>query len=189
MRAYSRRCSRGDTVKKITFAALLFAGIYGFGNPAMFAQDNTSKAAAADVINSDSILDQHFLVLRKDIRSARKQTIAVNLTLTDDEAPKFWPVYEQYSDELEKITDVKLALIAEYAEEYGTLTDEEADSLVSRWLDTDSAIDQLRRKYVPILRKVLPGKKAATFFQLDRQLGMTVDIHLTSRLPLMQGQE
>jgi hypothetical protein len=176
-------------VKKIIFAALLFAGIYGFGNPAMLAQDNTSKAAAADVINSDAVLDQQFLVLRKDIRSARKQAIAANLTLTDDEAPKFWPVYEQYSDELEKITDVKLALIAEYAEEYRTLTDEEADSLVCRWLDADTAVDQLRQKYVPILRKALPGKKAATFFQLDRQLGMTVDIHLTSRLPLMQGQE
>ena len=176
-------------MKKITFAVLLFAGIYGFAIPAMFAQDNASKVAAADVINSDSVLDQQFLVLRKDIRSARKQTIAAHLTLTDDEAPKFWPVYEQYSDELEKITDTKLELIAEYAEEYGTLTDEEADSLVCRWLDTDAAVDQLRQKYVPILRKVLPGKKTATFFQLDRQLGMTVDIHLTSRLPLMQGRE
>ena len=176
-------------MKKITFAALLFAGIYGFGNPAMVAQDNTSKASAADVINSDAVLDQQFLVLRKDIRSARKQTIAANLTLTDDEAPKFWPVYEQYSDELERITDIRLALIAEYAEEYRTLTDEEADSLVGRWLDTDTAVDQLRQKYVPILRKVLPGKKAATFFQLDRQLSMTVDMRLNSRLPLMQGQE
>lgn len=192
MWAHSRRCSEKDeedTVKKITFAALLFVGIYGFSIPATFAQDNASKAAAADVINSDAVLDQQFLVLRKDIRSARKQAIAMNLTLTDDEAPKFWPVYEQYSDELERITDIKLALIAEYAEEYGTLTDEEADSLVGRWLDTDTAIDHLRQKYVPILRKVLPGRKAATFFQLDRQLGMTVDIRLTSRLPLMQGQE
>jgi hypothetical protein len=176
-------------VKKTTFAALLFAGICGFGNPAMFAQGNTSKASAADVINSDSVLDQQFLVLRKDIRSVRKQTIAANLTLTDDEAPKFWPVYEQYSDELEKITDMRLALIEEYAEEYGNLTDEEADSLVGRWLDTDTAVDQLRQKFVPILRKVLPGKKAATFFQLDRQLSMTVDIRLNSRLPLMQGHE
>jgi hypothetical protein len=189
MWTYSRRCSGRDTVKKITFAALLLAGIYGFGNPALFAQNNTSKAEAADVINSDAILDQQFLVLRKDIRSARKQTIAVNLTLTDDEAPKFWPVYEQYSEELEKITDIKLALIAEYAEEYGSLTDEQADSLVGRWLDADTAVDHLRQKYVPIMRKVLPGKKAGTFFQLDRQIGMTVDIHLTSRLPLMQGQE
>lgn len=176
-------------MKKITFAVLLFAGIYGFGIPATYAQDNASKATSADVINSYAVLDQKFLVLRKDIRSARKQTIAVNLTLTDDEAPKFWPVYEQYSDELENITDAKLALIAEYAEVYENLTDEEADSLVCRWLDADIAVDQLRQKYVPILRKVLPGKKAATFFQLDRQLGMTVDIRLTSRLPLMQGQE
>jgi len=98
-------------VKRITFAVFAFVGICGFWNPAMFAQDNTSKAVAADVINSDTILEQQFLALRKDIRSARKQTIAANLTLTDEEAPKFWPVYEQYSEELEKITDIRLALI------------------------------------------------------------------------------
>ena len=176
-------------MKKITLIALLFMWIYGFGNSEMYAQNKISKVTAADVINSDAIPDQQFLLLRKDIRSARKQTIAVNLTLTDDEAPKFWPVYEQYSAELEAITDMKLALIQEYADEYESLTDEQADSLVCRWLDTDTAVDQLRHKYVPIMRKVLPGKKTATFFQLDRQIGMTIDIRLTSRLPLMQSQE
>jgi len=176
-------------VKKIIFAALLFAGICGFGNSAVFAQEKAPSAAAADIINSDGVPGQYFMALRRDIRSARKQTVAASLTLTDDEAPKFWPVYEQYADELEQIMDVKLELIAEYSEVYGNLTDEEADSLVCRWLDTDIAVDQLRQKYVPVLRKVLPGKKAATFFQLDRLMSLTLEIRLSSRLPLMQGQD
>jgi hypothetical protein len=176
-------------VRKITFAVLTFVGVCGFGSPKMFGQDKSSKAVAADVISSDTLMDQQFLLLRKDIRSIKKQVVAANLTLTESEAAKFWPVYEQYSAELAEVTDTRIALIEEYADEYGTLTDEQADSLIRRWLDTDISAAQLRQKYVPILRKVLPAKKAATFFQLDRGISMMIDVELTSRLPLMQSQE
>jgi hypothetical protein len=108
-------------------------------------------------------VDQQFALLRKDIRSVKKQLIAANLTLSDNEAAKFWPVYDQYSTELSKINDTRTAIIKEYGDAYGSLTDEQADSLIRRWLDTDIAASALRQKYVPILRKVLPGKKAATF--------------------------
>jgi hypothetical protein len=176
-------------MKKITFAALAFIGVCGFGSSKMLGQDKSSKVVAADVINSDTAMDQQFLLLRKDIRSAKRQIVAANLTLTEDEAARFWPLYEQYSTDLGEVTDARIALIEEYAGEYGTLTDEQADSLIRRWLDTDISAAQLRQKYLPILRKVLPAKKAATFFQLDRSISMMIDVELTSRLPLMQSQE
>jgi len=45
----------------------------------------------------DAFSDQQVAMLRKDIRSMKKQLIATNLTLTESESIKFWPVYEQYS--------------------------------------------------------------------------------------------
>ena len=47
------------------------------------------------------ISNQDIDLLRKDLRSQRKQLIAANLKLTDTEAAKFWPVYEQYIVELD----------------------------------------------------------------------------------------
>jgi hypothetical protein len=176
-------------VRKITFAVVTLVGVCGFGSSKMFGQDISSKAVAADVITSDTVMDQQFLLLRQDIRSIKKRVVAANLTLTENEAAKFWPLFEQYSADLAEVTDTRIALIEEYAEEYGTLTDEQADSLIRRWLDTDISAAQLRQKYVPILRKVLPAKKAATFFQLDGRISMMIDVELTSRLPLMQSQE
>jgi hypothetical protein len=111
------------------------------------------------------------------------------LTLTESEATKFWPVYEQYSAEFGKINDTRTAVIKEYAEGYGTLTDDQADNLIRRWMDTDITAAQVRQKYVPIFRKVLTGKEAATFFQLDRRISMMIDVQLTSRLPLVQSQD
>lgn len=119
----------------------------------------------------------------------KKHLIASNLTLTEDEAAKFWPVYQQYSSDLAKITDMRALVIKEYAEDYGTLTDEQADSLIRQWLDADVAAAQLRPRYLSIMRKVLSGEKAATFFQLDRRISMMIDVQLTSRLPLVQSQD
>jgi hypothetical protein len=178
---------RGNTVKKITLAMLIFVGTSVFGFPRVLAQDAASGPAATAGANSFS--EQQMALLRKDIRSIKKQLIAANLTLTDGEATKFWPVYEQYSAEFGKINDTRTALIKEYADGYGSLTDQQADSLIRRWLDTDIAASALRQKYVPILRTVLPGKKAASFFQLDRRISMMIDLQLTSQLPLVQSQD
>ncbi len=42
----------------------------------------------------DSI-DQSVALLRQDLRSGKKQTIAASLQLADAEATKFWPIYDQ----------------------------------------------------------------------------------------------
>jgi hypothetical protein len=175
-------------LKKITFAALLFAWLCLVGSPNAVAQGTSSQSSAADG-TADAITDQQLALLRRNIRSIKKQLIAANLTLADGEATKFWQVYEQYSAETDKINDARTAIIKEYSDEYGTLTDAQADTLIRRWLDTDIEQAALRQRYVPIFRKVLPGKKAATFFQLDRRISTMIDVQLTSQLPLAQSQE
>jgi hypothetical protein len=52
----------------------------------------------------------------------------------------------------------------------------------------DIAIAQLRQKYVPIVSKVLDGRKTATFFQLDRRIAMMIELQLSSQMPLVQEQ-
>jgi hypothetical protein len=175
-------------LKKITFAALLLAGLCVVGSPRTVAQDTSSQSSVADS-TAEAITDQQLTLLRRDIRAIKKQLIAANLTLTDTEAMKFWQVYEEYSADLGKINDTRTAIIKEYSDEYGTLTDDQADSLIRRWLETDIEQARLRQRYVPIFRKVLPGKKAATFFQLDRRISMMIDVQLTSQLPLIQSQD
>jgi hypothetical protein len=128
-------------------------------------------------------------LLRKDLRSQRKQLIAANLQLTDTEAAKFWPVYDQYTAELIPINDRKFGLIQEYADNWGKLTNEQSLSYIRRWLDLDIETAHLRQKYVPIVTKILDGKKTATFFQLDRRIAMMIEVQVSSQIPLVQQQE
>ena len=176
-------------MKKLMFAALALVGVCGFGSSRVVAQDSSSQPPATAGSSAGGFTDQQFALLRKDIRSIKKQLIAANLTLTDSEATKFWQLYEQYSADFGRIYDARTVIIKEYSDGYGTLTDDQAENLIRRWLDTDIAAAQLRQKYVPIFRKVLPGKKAATFFQLNRRISMMIDVQLTSQLPLAQSQD
>src|SRR5215472_4708825 len=80
----------------------------------------STSAAAADK-DQHAISSQDLELMRKDIRSQKKQLAAQKLKLTDTEATKFWPIYDQYTAELVKINDKKYATIQEYADNYGTL--------------------------------------------------------------------
>ncbi|HKF59195.1 MAG TPA: hypothetical protein VKJ45_27385, partial [Blastocatellia bacterium] len=87
-----------------------------------------------------------------------------------------------------KIGDQKTALIREYADQWGTMTDEQAASLAKRSLALDEQIAQLRIKYMPVFSQVVPGQVVATFFQLDRRFQALLDIQLASQIPLVQDQ-
>lgn len=186
--AQSRKLRR-MILRKTIIGMLIVVGICFVQAPGTLAQAASTQTAPAASKNDQVMTEQDMQLLRQDIRSKKKQLIAANLTLSDAESTKFWPVYDQYTAELVKINDTKYAAIKEYAEKWGTMTDEQALSLVKRSLSVDEAVAQLRIKYVPIFQKVTPGTKVATFFQLDRRLQMMIDLQLASQLPLVQDQK
>ena len=126
-------------------------------------------------------------LLRGDVSSMKRELIAAHLTLTDGESTRVWQVYERYSAEMSKVNGTKTAILKEYSQEYDTLTDDQAENLIRRWLETDIEQAKLRQQFAEIFRKVLPGKKAATFLQLERRISMMMDVQITSGLPLAQS--
>jgi Spy/CpxP family protein refolding chaperone len=175
--------NRRMPVKTFMVAALLAAGMYLSQSSATFAQSSSGQQART---KEQEATAQDVELMRKDLRSIRKQLIAANLKLTDTQATKFWPVYDQYIGELVKVNNTKYDLLKEYFNSYGTLTDEQADNMTKRLLDLDVSVTQLRQKYQPIFRAVLPAQQAATFLQLDRRIAMMIDLQLASQIPLLQ---
>src|SRR5262245_54822987 len=73
-------------------------------------------------------------ILRDTIRSNKKALVAVNLTLTDQEAAGFWPVYDEYQGELIGVNDRLLKIIQEYTANLKTMTDARALELTEQYL-------------------------------------------------------
>jgi hypothetical protein len=77
-------------VKKLMIVILVMGTSISLGTRANVQTTPPQETSQHVISNQD--LD----LLRKDLRSTRKQLIATNLSLTDTEATKFWPVYDQY---------------------------------------------------------------------------------------------
>ena len=138
---------------------------------------------------SPTITDEDIALLRQDLRAKKMQVIGQNMSLSDAEAQKFWPIYNHYVKDLQEVNNQKYALLKQYAEMWATMSDEDALIYVRHWLEADGEAQALRLKYVPVVSQVLPGKKAATFFQLDRRLNMIIDLQLFSQVPLAHVKE
>ena len=148
-----------------------------FSAAVVLAQDKATQAPAAQAApppDARPISDEDIQMLRKDIRAQRKDLIAVNMRLMPDEAEKFWPVYEQYISELVATNNKKYALIKQYVQTGGVFTDAEAEEAA------------LRRKYIPIFRKVLSPKNEAMFYQLDRRVQLMIDLQLMALIPMVE---
>ena len=171
-------------MKKLVAAVLMGASwmLFGVTSGAQTVMPQESSSRGAVVSTQDLEL------LRKDLRAKRRELIAANLKLTAAEGERFWPVYDRYIKELIAINDKKFAAIQDYADNYGKMMNDQALLFVRQWLDFDIATNQLRQKYVPMVSKVLDGRKTATFFQLDRRIAMMIELQVASQMPLVQQQ-
>jgi outer membrane murein-binding lipoprotein Lpp len=168
-----------EEMKKTMTAVLMMIGALLLGGGILFAQSGQTSGQGSSI-------DKDIELLRQDVRSQKKQIVAANMTLTDAEAQKFWPVYDQYTAELRKLGDTRVALIKQYAQNYDTFTDAQANDLLQKWGALDGSVAQLRLQYAPIFEKVISAKKTALFFQIDRRVGLMIDLQLASQIPLVQ---
>jgi hypothetical protein len=145
-----------------------------------------STALAQKETASGVDVEKDLELLRRDLRSEKKQLIALNLTLTDEEATKFWPLYDQYTAEMKTHNDQFYAVIKDYAAHQKTLTDDQALSMIKRWSAIQVDQTKTRQKYIDVITKAIPGRKAALFFQIDRRLYALMDLQVASEIPLVR---
>jgi hypothetical protein len=173
----------GAFVAGMVVATALGGGMAGAGAAAQGQQVTVQR------VISPTVTDEDIALLRQDLRARKMQVIGQNMSLSEAEGQKFWPIYNHYVKDLQEVNNRKYALLKQYAEMWATMTDQDALIYVRNWLEADGQAQALRLKYVPVVSQVLPGRKTATFFQLDRRLNMLIDLQLFSQIPLAHVKE
>jgi len=131
-------------------------------------------------------LNAYVALLRSDLKSRKTGFIAEGLRLSGKEAAVFWPVYKEYEADLKRLDEARLQLVKDYAENYDKMTDARAKELVERRLALEGQRVGLERKYFKRLTKVLPGRTAARFFQLDYRFGLLMSLKSVAEIPLIE---
>lgn len=137
----------------------------------------------------NSVSDSDIEMLRENLRAQRKEIMAQNMVLTPDEATKFWPIFDQYRKEAIKPNDARWTLMKEYAANYNTMSDVQANDYIKRADAIDEQLLQLRMKYVPIFEKVVSSKKTALWYQIDRRIDLLINLQLSSVVPMVDARK
>jgi hypothetical protein len=174
--------------KKRINAVLAFVIVLFVCNVWMFGQASqkatTQSASGADA-QSNNVTNQDIEMLRADLRAQRKQITAQNMTLTADEATKFWPIFDEYRKEAIKPNDERWAVIKDYAANRDTMTDAQAQEYIKRSTAVDQQLLALRIKYVPVFEKAISPKKTALWYQIDRRIDLLINLQFSSLIPMV----
>ena len=125
-------------------------------------------------------------VLVNSIRSNRAALVAVNLGLNDDEAAKFWPVFDRYQQAANATSDRLVVVIEEYSANFSDLSDERAVKLTTDYLAVEADWIKLRQTYIDEFAKALPGRKLARFYQIENKMDAVVRYDLAAVIPVVE---
>jgi len=144
-----------------------------------------AQQQASTTTASPATVEQTLKALREDMQSSRADIMAKNMSLSAEQAAKFWPVFNAYQKEQNAIMDDQLKGIQKYVDSYETLDDATALSLMRAHMDRDAKMNALRQKWLGEFQKVLPTKLAVRAMQIDRRLSLAAQMEIASRIPLV----
>ncbi|MGO9716166.1 MAG: hypothetical protein ACLPV2_04230 [Steroidobacteraceae bacterium] len=152
-------------------AGLLMTGVLAAWSPAGAAEGPADGAAALEAA-------------RAELRAGRTQLFADNLTLTQGQADRFWPLYREYAAKRAALGDERIAIIQDYMAAYPKVSDAKAAELVARSIKVEREVTDVRIDYANKFGKVLPPATLLRFLQIDRRVDTVIETELQRVLPL-----
>ena len=127
-------------------------------------------------------------IIHEKLKADKKLIVAKYMELTESEAQKFWPVYDEYQKDLQRSNEQLQSLLESYAADYKgkSLTDEKAKKLLDEWIALEQDEGKRRGAFAPKVLQALPVKKAARYLQIENEFRILLRYDLATTVPLVQ---
>ena len=162
-----------------------FKFVMSLGIASLVAVVSTAAQQAPPAPAAAPTVDDVLKAVRSDMQSSRADIMAKNLTLTSEQAAKFWPAFQKYQEEQNVIMDAQLKGIQKYIDGYDTMDDATAVGLISAHLDSDAKMNALRQKWLVEFQKVVDKRTAARVIQVDRRLSLMQQLQFITKIPMI----
>ena len=125
-------------------------------------------------------------ILAEKIKADKKLLVRLNMTLTDEEASNFWPLYDAYQKERETVNRELGRLIVEFSEAYakGPIPNETAKRIRNDFYALEEKELRLKRANADKMDKVLPPWKVTRYMQIESKIRALVRFELARQIPL-----
>ena len=85
-----------------------------------------------------------------------------------------------------RLGDRQMAIIIDYADNYETMTDQKARSLLDASVKLEKDELKLREKYIKKFRRILPDRKLVRLMQMEHRMNAAIDMKIAEGVPLME---
>ena len=152
--------------------------------PAWGGDKPSAKPAPADHASAESRME----ILRQKLKTDKRYIVSENLGLTDKEAKGFWPLYDAYQKDLEKLNQRIGAAVTTYANAYdkGPIPDDLSKKLIKETLDIEKAELDAKQAHLGRVEKVLPPNKLARYAQIENKIRALIKYELAVEIPLAE---
>lgn len=124
--------------------------------------------------------------LRSAVQADKRAYVARVLKLSDAEAKKFWPIYNQYQRARAAADELRAKAIVDVVGREGSLTDAYAKVLAGELIAADEAEIKARRTLQNRLMRSVRARTAARYMQLESKIRAVEAYDIASSLPLVQ---
>ncbi|HOK61301.1 MAG: hypothetical protein WBJ36_11355 [Tenuifilum sp.] len=101
----------------------------------------------------------------KALKAEKVAFLTKKLDLTQDEAKKFWPLYDEYWEKKIKILNDRRKLADDFIQNINNITDKEAVDYARRYVESQKRESDLIAEYNKLLLQILPPKKVMLLYQ------------------------
>jgi len=109
-----------------------------------------------------------------------------NMQLTPEEAKKFWPLYDAFQGELDKIVKRQNRAVIDYVNGEATMTDANAKRIAKEVIEADADEQKLREKTLKKMLSAIPARKAVRYFQIENKLRTFTRNDMAEQIPLVK---
>jgi hypothetical protein len=123
--------------------------------------------------------------LRREAGQDRRNIVRANMLLTETESARFWPLYEEYRAERQKIGDRRVRLITDFLAKQNSMSEDEARVLANEDFAIGKDTSELKTRWFEKMAKVLSERTVARFFHIDEKLDAAADLAIAANIPLI----
>jgi hypothetical protein len=118
----------------------------------------------------------------------KKEAVAFFVHPSDAQKDAFWKLYDEY-EVTRKVNGVKrMQLLDQYAKQYSTMTDAQAETFMKDIIALQSATDKLIVTYYKKIKKATSPVVAMQFYEIENYILATIRAEILDEVPFV-GQK
>jgi hypothetical protein len=98
----------------------------------------------------------------------------------------FWKLYDEYETQRKALGKTRIELLNHYAEQYKTMTSEQADAWSKKVMDLQEKTDKLIITYYGKIKKISDGVVATQFYQIENYILAGIRAQVLQEIPFLE---